>query len=134
MKYLVRIACFICCVGFHVSAQQNSATPVSPWNSKEVRTFHTILHRISEQYNDCGVLFNASVELETAFYELKHASIPEQSAAAYAAFVDSVRAVLDQFRKAKEAGNCENLKAAFAAIDDTFELELGRLRRVLNGN
>jgi hypothetical protein len=137
MKYFVQIACFICCVGFHVSAQQNNATPVNPWDIKEVSTFHEMLHRISEQYyerKDCGVLINASAQLETAFDELRHVSLPGQSAVAYAVFVDSVRAVLNQYRKAKEAGNCKNLLAALDAVDHTYELAVPRLRRMLNGN
>lgn len=137
MRYLVRIACFICCVGFHVSAQQNNATPVNPWNIKEVSAFHKLLHGVplqTDEKENCRILINASAELETAFDKLQHVSLPEQYAAAYAVFVDSVRAVLVQYRKAKKAGNCENLRAAFDAIDETFELAVPRLRRMLNGN
>jgi len=137
MRYFVRMACFICCVGFHVSAQQTNATSVSPWAIKEVSTFHTMLHRISNQYDEKEnrrVLVNVSGELETAFKELQHASLPEKYAAAYAVFVDSIRVALDKYRKARETGNSAKLKAAFEGIDETFELAVPRLRWMLNRN
>ena len=129
MKNLVRIACFICCVGFHVSAQQNNPTPVNPWDI-EVSTFKTVLHSIStKDYdgNNCGVLLDASARLQTAFNELQNASVPAQSASNYAVFVNSVRVDLDAYQRAKETGNCGNLMAAFEAMDENFDLAVQKL-------
>ena len=140
MKSFARIACFICCISSQVAGQQNNASSLNPWDIKEIGTFHTIFHRLATEYyerEDCGVLLNASGEFEAAFEQLQHARLPEQLAAranAYAVFVDSMQSALDQYRKAKRGGNCENLKAAFLAFDETFELAVPRLRRMLNAN
>ena len=135
MKNLVRIACFICCVGFNVSARPNNATPVNPWDIKEVSTFQTVLHKISAQDYDgknCEVLFDAWAKLETAFNELQNASVPAESASEYAVFVNSIRVALNQYQKAKETGNCANLKAAFEAMEETFADAVTKLSKMLN--